>query len=47
MSIDQKFSELGIELPPAPQAAGLYKTVLYQGIWPPYPDIFLFDLMVQ
>jgi len=31
MSIDQKFSELGIELPPAPQAAGLYKTVFVSG----------------
>ena len=31
MSIDQKLSELGLELPTAPKAAGLYKTVFVSG----------------
>ena len=31
MTIDQKLLDLGIELPPVPQAAGLYKTFLLTG----------------
>ena len=40
MTADESLVRLGIELPPAPKAAGLYKPCSFKMEWLTFPDIF-------